>query len=378
MNNMNNDSVSGDVNTANTNSQFSGLNGLGGMNNKSMSFESSTFETQDISPNCLVVDKSKFSTLDSYYTYLRQWFNNTGIVKVQDATDSVKRVLNYPYMFDIGFPNTNNETHAVIACSDIMAAKQFLINCKSGKFSTPALMFCFYSFNESDKRIAANNNIELVGLNEMYDLNNAITSVFGGLSIGNTLVSKLQRSLRDKFKDSKPRDKDIQSEFNAAGDNIMSIISDGFDQLKGSIASMLNLVGADKAANAVETFTNPFEPQAQQAEQSDETEQHEQDKNTFEAQPNGYTGPMEKVYGDSGNISEPEKSTVVIEKTNDVSIEKADEAITSNTVNATDAQPVTVNKPSVSLTKTDVQTTDNVVVQSDSTVSTAEDFLKLN
>lgn len=369
MNTMNNDSMTDTVNDTSTNSQFSGLNGLGDITNKSMSFESSTFETQEANPNCLIVDKSKFSTLDSYYTYLRQWFNNTGVVAVQDTTDTVKTVLNYPYMFDIGFPNTNNETHAVIACSDIMAAKKFLINCKTGKFSTPALMFCFYNFNESDKRIAANNNIELVGINEMYDLNNAITSVFGGLTIGNTLVNKLQKSLRDRFKGQKTGTKDIQSEVNAVDDSLMSIISDGFDQLKGSIASMLSLVGAGKAANAVENFSNPFETQTVQ-----EQIPHEQTQTNFETQPNGYKGPMSEVYGDNVSANE----TADNDSVSTVNLEKVDDTAVISEDNVAEHQTVTLNKPSVSLTKTDVQTTDNVVVQSDSTVSTAEDFLKLN
>lgn len=341
-----------------SNTNFSGLDGLGSINNKSMSFKSSTFESQGINPNCLIVDQGKFNTLDSYYTYLRQWFNNTGIVNVQDATDSVKTVLNYQYMFDISFPNSSNETNAVIACYDINTAKRFLNNCRTGKFSTPALMFCFYYFNEADKRIAMNNNIELVGIDEMYDLNNAITSVFGGLSLGNTLVSKLQKALREKFKgQTQHTTTDVQSDLNEVGDNLMRVISDGFDQLKGSVVAMLASVGAGKMSTVLSSINNPFETQNQhpcnvpeQSKSNDSSSSH-----------NNYAGTMEKVYGATDLAQPLNEGTVNLNK----------EAFSQS-----DEQ----HKPTVTLTKTNVQTTDNVVEPNNSgnVVSTAEDFLKIN
>ena len=341
------------------------MNGLGALMNNGMAFESSTFETQEINPNCLITDKNKFNTLDSYYTYLRQWFNTTGVAVVQDTSDNVKAILNYPYMFDIGFPNENSETHAVIACSEIMAAKQFLENCKTGKFSTPALMFCFYSFNDSDKRIALNNNIELVGINEMYDLNNAITSVFGGIAIGNTVMNKLKKGLREKFKGNTLNTKDIQSELNSAGDNIMDVISDGFEQIKGSIACMLGAVGAEKAANAVEKINNPFESQ------------HKQETIV--------TGQSNSFGTDASVNNTQETQTMQAEQSVDstaVNLAKTESTGVDTQSTGVDTQStvcgVTLKKPSVSLTKTDVETTDNVVVHNDATVSTAEDFLKIN
>lgn len=352
-------------------------NGLGALTNSGMAFESSTFETQDVNPNCLITDKNKFITLDSYYTYLRQWFNNTGVVVVQDTSDNVKAILNYTYMFDIGFPNENSETHAVIACSEIMAAKQFLANCKTGKFSTPALMFCFYSFNDSDKRIALNNNIELVGINEMYDLNNAITSVFGGITIGNTVMSKLQKGLREKFKGNTLNTKNIQSEINSTGDNIMHVISDGFDQLKGSIACMLGAIGAGKAANAVTKFSNPFESQCKHEETTvEQTNSFGTDASVCDTQETQTMQTMqtEQSVGSAVNLDKNEATEtpeVSTENTFVKSEENAQSAVSGVTLNKS-------NRPSVSLTKTDVETTDNVVVHNDSTVSTAEDFLKIN
>lgn len=361
-------------------------NGLGALTNSGMAFESSTFETQDVNPNCLITDKNKFITLDSYYTYLRQWFNNTGVAVAQDTSDNVKAILNYPYMFDIGFPNENSETHAVIACSEIMAAKQFLANCKTGKFSTPALMFCFYSFNESDKRIALNNNIELVGINEMYDLNNAITSVFGGITIGNTVMSKLQKGLREKFKGNTLNTKNIQSEINSTGDNIMHVISDGFDQLKGSIACMLGAIGAGKAANAVTKFNNPFEPQCKHEETTVEqtnsfgtdasvyATQETQTMQTEQTEQTEQTMQTEQSVGSAVNLDKNEATETQEVSTENIfakSEENVQGAVSGVTLNKS-------NRPSVSLTKTDVETTDNVVVHNDSTVSTAEDFLKIN
>lgn len=358
------------------------MNGLGALVNNGMAFESSTFETQDTDPNCLITDKNKFNTLDSYYTYLRQWFNNTGVAVVQDTSDSVKATLNYPYMFDIGFPNENSETHAVIACSEIMAAKQFLANCKTGKFSTPALMFCFYSFNDSDKRIALNNNIELVGINEMYDLNNAITSVFGGVTIGNTVMNKLQKGLREKFKGNTLNTKNIQSELNSAGDSIMNVISDGFDQLKGSIACMLGTVGATKAANAVEKFSNPFESQhKQEAITGGQSNSFGTDASVYNTQETQNI-QVEKAAGSAVVLEkEPENPYVNLVKTEDTETNTVDTFVKSEENVQSTVSGVTLNKsnkPSVSLTKTDVETTDNVVVHNDSTVSTAEDFLKIN
>jgi len=325
-------------NTDENNIQTSELNGLGALTNASMCFESSRFEAPEANPNCLVVDKSKFSTLDSYYTYLRQWFNNTGIVTVQDTTETIKAKLNYAYMFDIGFANSGNKTHAVVACHDIEAAKSFLSNCRAGKFSEPALLFCFYNFDNSDKRIAANNNIELVGISEMYDLNNAITSVFGGLSIGNTLLGRIQKGLRDKFKNQRPITDVAQNSVSEAGEGLMSAISDGFEQLKGSLMSALAAVGAGKLAGSVQGVDNPFSTQS----------------NTPVTQ---IDSPSAGFENNSGNV--------------DIT-KSCDESITQSSEKSEE-----VAKPTVSLKKSDVQTTDNVVEQKDNTINTAEDFLHI-
>lgn len=374
------------------NEQCNGLKGLGPINNKTMSFESSTFETQETNPDCLVVDRNKFDTLDSYYMYLRQWFNSTGVVNVQDTTESVKSKTKYAYMFDIGFPNSNNRTHAVIACRDIDAAKYFLSNCKNGKFSDPALMFCFYNFDNSDKRIAANNNIELVGISEMHEINDAITSVFGGLTIGNTLLGRLQKSLREKFKNQKPIADTAQSSLNNTGDELMSALNDGFDQLKNSLAAVFSAVGAGKLANSVGTVGNPFGNNANAP------------KETFETFGETPSGPNTTVVDTTVNTAPSvfnsvnlEKETVnttenveVIETVESAGVnlkkdDESDESVPQGTSEFIETE-VVETAPHVSLAKTEdhsdqgtpaVQTTDNVIEQPNNTINSAEDFLKI-
>lgn len=373
MNNINNDE-----NSQNTNSH-NGLNGLGSLDSRALSFESSAFETDNVDTNCLVVDQSKFNTLDSYYIYLRKWFSDTGIVGVQDISYSVRNSLSYPYMFDIAFSGNNDETHAVIACLDIGTAKQFLTNCRNGRFSTTALMFCFYNFNESDKRIAMNNNIELVGISEMYDLNNAMTSVFGGLTLGTSVIGKMQKALREKFKGQNAPTKALQNSVNNAGDELMHSISDGFDQLKGSIVTMLSSIGVGKVANTVNNFSNPFEHNVHTA-----TVEKEQSQNDDEHINTNI--PMGKVYGTQVDLSKQVdksqdtiKSVVTLAKESNQNIELSRESTVGQGMTDSNNENE-VSKQGVSLTKTEtaVETTDNVVVKNNNEVITAEDFLKIN
>lgn len=215
-----------------------GLNGLGDISKEAFISSNKTSENKD---NRLIITDKQLVERAEYFEYLKGWFAGTGLFDVYNTSEKVTSILGFKDIFDIGFKG-EQMTHAVVACYDLQTAQSFINRCANGKFSDPAMLFAFYRFNKSDRAIASRCNIELIGINEMIDINDAILSVFGGMNTGvqATVFGRLLRELSVKYRSA---NNIFRDDIGSLGSEMQSACADGVAQLKESILSAFNEIG---------------------------------------------------------------------------------------------------------------------------------------
>lgn len=250
------------------NQQPNGLEGLGviNTNNASATIDSSslTVEKYDTDVRKFSTDGNKFTSIESFYEYLQNYLNNTGIVSVSPVADEIKQQLNFSFIFYAQFntmaDNTSVENgFCIFACPSLENVKSIinlLQNSSVSNIPNKRVAIGYFNYDNNIKSMAKQVNLDLMGYQDILDLNNAIDSgdkKLPYMNIGNSFEIILAKQLNHKYSSmSTGQTSQYTQQLSGLGHNLGESFKEGFSQLKQSIFGLGKDLGLTKDQQSVQ------------------------------------------------------------------------------------------------------------------------------
>lgn len=237
--------------------EYEGLDGLEGLGNMQSNKLSSTpygyLSKYDLDKRKIAVDVSKFKTSTEYVNYMKSWLTETGIVH---ADTDVNVCVNNCMLFALdSAPNIMYFVFIAHNITEVPDAIKFL---RDATFSRTDVIYNkvimgHINYGETLENNARQVKIEMLGLPQIYDINNAIDSAlksspYFAVSV-NKLSSQLCRELNKKYKTNNDNGvglptavnmDSIGAQLKTAGNDIQESFTEGFEQLKSSLTGLFS------------------------------------------------------------------------------------------------------------------------------------------
>lgn len=294
-------------------------NGLQGLGNISLSGDSSALATPGIITNKtdgdsrkLATDGSKFADTASFASYLQDWLQSTGIVTLFPAEEDVKRQVNFNDVFCTRFNVNGGDASyqnsfcifAALSLVNVQNILQLLLTSTVANNSSVRVVFGYCNFDKETKELAKRVGAELVGFDEIYEINKAIDDGFNhvpymslsGASFHGLLAKELngiynRDSSGNFFSQSSANIKNTASNI---GNDMASSFQDGFGQLKNSVLGAVGMFKQQLGGQQGGYFGQqaPLEQQGfgQQGGYVGQQNQGFEQQNQFNGQQSGYVG----------------------------------------------------------------------------------------
>lgn len=175
-------------NTSTENTNQNGLSGLGALNefNKNTVIETpgGFLQKNDTDNRKLVTDKKRFNTPDNFQEYLINYFNNTGILKCSSAEQSLKESLNFSEIFYTQFTNSSVNTSCenvfcifpILSVHNVQTLIEQLAVSTITTNNNKCVAIGYFNYDIELKNQAKNIRLELIGIEDIFDINNAVDS----------------------------------------------------------------------------------------------------------------------------------------------------------------------------------------------------------
>ena len=212
-------------------------------------------------------DISKFNSNSDFYNYVWSWMSSTGVLAVE--ADGV--VFARYDTFNVRVINDVQAiTYKIIPCLTDNEVTELLGAMSSANaYPMTSVIVSFKNFSFTDKQQTYKGAVELIGLDDIYSINNTIMSPSTaiGAGFGSSFIAKLCKALSEKYKAAgvpgagNPVD-GIGESLSNVGSDLGSSFKEGFEQIKSSFGGLLAGLGIGGAAKNA---------QAQQAAQAQQT-----------------------------------------------------------------------------------------------------------
>ena len=161
------------------NVQNAGTQGLGGLGNINTDNANGQLESPleqavkiDADSRKIAMDTTKFSSVADYKDYLEKWFNSTGLCTVNSTQANCITIQINHTVNNQNFV-TSFEIIPVLTYNDVLAVLQSLQQSQQPA-PTSRVIFGYVNYDTNQIKLAKQLNIEMVGANEILELNNAI------------------------------------------------------------------------------------------------------------------------------------------------------------------------------------------------------------
>lgn len=199
--------------------------------------------------NLLKTSLSEFTNADELYNYIKNYLTNSGIVSVADVSETIKNNSGLQHIFTVDFmnqyePNGTQKRYYVIICPLEEDLKKLIGKIQSGLNSVipyRKVALGYFNYDYNTKNMAKSIGLELLGYNDILEINNAIDSGTKGLpylTLSSSFVAGLAKNLNSKYKFIGGNT--VGTELNNQLSGLSEAINDGFNQLKGSLGSLFN------------------------------------------------------------------------------------------------------------------------------------------
>lgn len=215
--------------------------GLGNINldnaNGTLESPAAFLNKHDSSVVMMETNMHNFVDTSAYSRSLREMLGKLPNFSILDCEDGLRQQLNNNNMFYTQVINTGN--YCVIPClsinevEDIMSS---LLNTQVTINNAVKVIICYINYNQNIINTAKNLGIELIGINEIMEINTDATSKLPDMNFGakqNTLKAAIGRAL-----------KSINSANSANGSNLQA----GIGGIAATVESSLNGLG-EKVSN---------------------------------------------------------------------------------------------------------------------------------
>ena len=227
---------------------MSGLNGLGEAGLKDGVLQISNdgnMEDNYIDTGMIETNALRFNSSVEFSIYLRNWFTQLKGVEISEVSGDIKSLIRNENIFNLRvFQDLANTVYTIVPCFNMDETKSVInILGNYGVSQVRYVLVAYAMFSRNDREIAHRLNTELIGTEDIYNINMAEGPFIGQ---GYTLSDKLQRLLSSE----KPSRMSMNSglEMNTMGNSMGEVINDGIVQIKQSLRSLFNGVGAGMLA----------------------------------------------------------------------------------------------------------------------------------
>lgn len=225
-----------------------GIGGLGtiGINELGNLPASVNIKTDD---RKLVTDMNKFSNIEDYKVYLRNWLNNTGLFTEIQSDMTVAQCG-----YEVCTINKNNAgievatpSFSVYGClnySDVDNVLNHLKIAPNKIDNTSAVIICYINYTDEEVNVARSLNVHLLGINEEIEINQAIDlgdKKLPYVTMGyNDFTRMLCKSLNEKYKGYTGNDISqalggVSNNLNNSASNLMSRTEEAVKDLAAGI-----------------------------------------------------------------------------------------------------------------------------------------------
>ena len=224
--------------------QNNDIEGLGNLNidkdNCALSSPYGFLNKVDNSIRLLETDMSKFTDTETYSKYIREFLSKTAGFVTVDVEEGLRQQLNTN---DICYAQHNSGFNFIVMPSLEYSEVQRLLNLFQTNNiiinNTTKVIIGYFNYDNDAIRIAKNAGFELIGTNEIFEINSdATSSLIPDLNFGskhNSLKAIIGRALRDE--------KLANNKSNGNNDNIdnfASSIENTINNISDSIEDVLN------------------------------------------------------------------------------------------------------------------------------------------
>lgn len=248
------------INETSTNMN-TGLNGLGnidfGKDGGAVGTPYGYLIKSDTDKRKIAVDVSKFRSSEDYAAYMKKWLRDTGVVHVINETNACSENC-----ITFALENTANIVYTVYIMyrlTDVINVMKMLTNISvqgEENIIHNRVILGHVNFMNTLTKNARTYKIELMGLEQIYEINNIIDNAISNkpyisLSV-NKLSSQLGRLLYNKYCasgnngigiDKNYKDvstEDIQGQLKGIGDSLTESVRDGIEQIKSQASILLD------------------------------------------------------------------------------------------------------------------------------------------
>jgi hypothetical protein len=284
-----------------------GLQGLGVINTDNAS---ATIDNHNLSSSTPPVidnrkfetDMNKFSSVENFCSYTKQFMIDTGVLNVQDIDNT---------MFSATFQD--GETYLVVACptvENLQSAVNYLQSAPAGLPAKRVAVGFFYA-DSNVSNLGRQAAVEVFGYNEILDLNNAISSADNKMPYMHigvaTFETKLAKLLNAKHKETATGSigSQFSSQASGVGAGLGAAFSEGFGQLKQSLFGFGKDLGIIKDKNQQTVAQQPVQNMGQPQQFQQAPQQfHQAPVNNVEAHHEVPSQPIGQTSGVSLNKEE--------------------------------------------------------------------------
>lgn len=241
--------------------QNNGVEGLGVLNeNKAVTCVETPngfLSKRDTDSRKLVTDFSRFTSLDKFNEYLKNWFIGTGLFNVSEVNANIKAQLNFSSIFYTMWISNNGNTSdnncfCIVSClnlDNVQTILSLLEGSNNPIIPNKAVLIYYGNDSNNIKDRAKKLGVELIGTEEMYDINNAIDNADKGLPYMSTNGSKFSVTIANKlnhlYKTKSIKENVSNSAMNTAntvGGSLAAAFTEGLEQLKSGVNSLINSI----------------------------------------------------------------------------------------------------------------------------------------
>jgi len=238
-----------------------GLQGLGNINinNASATIENTglIMDKLDSDSRKIAVSNTMFNSAEAYYTYFVNYMQNTGLLKVSDVHGMVRQTLNYNNLFIVE-KISSGEAFTIFTVFpendilNIINALQLLPQHPEIQLPVRKVAISHSNFTREVINEAKHLNLELLGYNAIYDINNAILSADNKIPYANisasSFASQLAKGLNTKYRSESSTNitQQLGDQAQSIKNNLGTSFSDGISQLKESITSLTSAMGINR------------------------------------------------------------------------------------------------------------------------------------
>jgi hypothetical protein len=238
------------------------LDGLGLINDHKeitvLESPGSYYEKTDIDKDKIATMDEKFSTDEEFCEYLKNWLGSTGVLIIEPVDEETKQYVNFSSIFHARFNNQNVNTNrnnlfcifAVHNSENVRCIIEQLVKANVSVNNVNKVIIGYFTVSKELKEYAGRIGVELVGRDEIYEINNAIDlgkhkMPYVTLS-QNKFYTELSSEL-NKYYSSQQTQSFMSLETGAVGGNLSSIghnlsssMQEGIDQFKNSFNAAIN------------------------------------------------------------------------------------------------------------------------------------------